>query len=59
MNVLEGEQRSFSETGELILKGNYLKNQKCGDWDHYDDEGRLLKKEIYKNGEKVKEKKYK
>jgi len=56
---LEGEQKSFTETGYLKLKGGYLKNQKCGEWEHYDDEGKLLKKEIYKDGEKVKEKKYK
>jgi antitoxin component YwqK of YwqJK toxin-antitoxin module len=40
----------YFENGKLQISGSYNADQKDGEWKYYDDKGKLLKIENYKNG---------
>ena len=47
---LNGEYKLFYENGNFEEIGNYVDNKLEGEYFHYDNVGKLVKKEIYKNG---------
>jgi antitoxin component YwqK of YwqJK toxin-antitoxin module len=45
-----GPYYMYFENGKLQISGSYNADQKDGEWKYYDDKGKLLKIENYKNG---------
>ncbi len=41
----------YYETGKLKISGQYMNDQKSGDWKYYDDKGGMAKLEHYVNGQ--------
>lgn len=49
-NQLDGESKIFYSTGELYIHSNYKNNLLDGEYVIYDLDGRILKSELYKDG---------
>lgn len=45
--VLTGEIVKYNKKGSIIMKGNYLKSNKVGVWEYFNDEGILIKTEEF------------
>jgi len=41
---------AYIPSGMPKVKGNYLNNKKVGEWFYWSEKGRLLRKEVWKNG---------
>jgi antitoxin component YwqK of YwqJK toxin-antitoxin module len=46
---------SYHQNGTISLKGEYLKDQEIGIWEHFNENGELLKKITYQRGKVVDE----
>jgi TonB family protein len=49
LSILEGKYLKYFESGNLQVNGQYHNNQKTGDWLYYNDSGRTITKETYKD----------
>ena len=47
--------KNFYENGQLKTKGLKINKFKCGDWYYYNESGRIIKIEIYKQGRLIKD----
>ena len=46
--ILEGPCRTYNfDTNTLMISGNYMNNQREGEWDTYDSKGEVISKEMY------------
>lgn len=45
-----GQYYEYYESGNKKVEGNYLNNEKDGEWHTWSENGQLIKKEKYKNG---------
>jgi antitoxin component YwqK of YwqJK toxin-antitoxin module len=45
-----GQYNEYYESGNKKAEGNYLNNEKDGEWNTWSENGQLIKKEKYKNG---------
>ncbi len=50
-NLEEGEYHSYFENGKDKIIGKYVHGLKEGSWKEFDETGKIVKTEIYKNGE--------
>jgi antitoxin component YwqK of YwqJK toxin-antitoxin module len=50
-NLEEGAYTEYFQKGNVKLEGKYLHGKKEGPWKEFDEDGKLIKTEIYKNGE--------
>jgi antitoxin component YwqK of YwqJK toxin-antitoxin module len=48
--VKQGSYFMYYQNGKLQVSGTYLNNQKTGEWKYYDESGKLLRTEKYKDG---------
>lgn len=50
---LQGKYLGWYNSGELEIKGNFLDDEKNGEWYEYFKNGKIKKKELYKLGKKI------
>lgn len=50
---LQGKYLGWYNSGELEIKGNFLNDEKNGEWFEYLKNGKIKKKELYKLGKKI------
>jgi antitoxin component YwqK of YwqJK toxin-antitoxin module len=51
--VKHGPYFFYYESGKLKISGSYKDDKKDKEWKYYDEQGNLIKTEVYKNGELV------
>jgi len=49
LSSLEGKYYEYREDGRILYSGNYSKNQKNGDWNTYNDTGKVIHSVRYEN----------
>lgn len=54
LNILQGPFFAYKKNGLLNVSGHYYNNKKDAEWLYYDDTFKIIKKEIYQNGELIK-----
>lgn len=52
--ILEGRHQFGYDNYAVKLIGHYKNNQRDGEWVYYNEKGKLLRKEIFQNGKKIK-----
>ena len=50
----DGNYLEYFENGSIKIKGKYEKGSKNGKWEHFDEKGKLIKTEIFKDDELLK-----
>ncbi len=48
--IKHGSYFKYFPSGKLMVAGKYHNGQPDGEWKYYDEAGRIVKKEIYRNG---------
>lgn len=50
---IQGKYTGWNEKGKIVIIGNFLNDEKNGEWVEFNDDGTVKKREVYKFGNKI------